>query len=230
MTDSLNQSVNDKAVCRTVPATLGMLNMVAKYFHSAVNCTDPPAKPGAGTWQWNGHLSYQTSILYTCGPIGNFLSPDGVLYEQMVSTCAWNKTWAPETLDTCVATACQEIPFPPKEIGLEYAPDAKNNITLASQFSQYNPSLPLVMAFPGQEFCGDNRERMMVVGKIPADSEERPEIVFRGNGTDEAFHLRINVDSEYVERWANVQNATVGRAGEAGDGTSVDRDEPFVLM
>ena len=70
----------------------------------------------------------------------------------------------------------------------------------------------------------------MVVGKIPADSEERPEIVFRGNGTDEAFHLRINVDSEYVERWANVQNATVGRAGEAEDGTSVDRDEPFVLM
>ena len=93
----------------------------------------------------------------------------------------------------------------------------------------YNPDLPLTMKFVGQEFCGDNREQMMVVGKIPADSEERPEIIFRGNGTDEAFHIRIDVDAEFVERWANQQNATTGAAGYPGDGTSVDRDEPFVI-
>ena len=39
----------------------------------AVNCTEPPEKPGAGTWEWNGELVYETEILYTCGPYGNFL-------------------------------------------------------------------------------------------------------------------------------------------------------------
>jgi hypothetical protein len=98
----------------------------------AVNCTEPPEKPGAGTWEWNGDIIYETEILYTCGPYGNFLSEDGTLYEELVAECAWNKTWVPGKLDTCAATSCQEIPFPPKDIGLEYAPDAKNNITLAS--------------------------------------------------------------------------------------------------
>ena len=32
-----------------------------------------PEKPGAGTWEWNGELIYETEILYTCGPYGNFL-------------------------------------------------------------------------------------------------------------------------------------------------------------
>ena len=93
----------------------------------------------------------------------------------------------------------------------------------------YNPDLPMTLKFVGQEFCGDNQDQMLVVGKIPADSEERPEIIFRGNGTDEAFHIRLDVDAEYVERWANSQNATTGAAGYPGDGTSVDRDEPFVI-
>ena len=39
----------------------------------AVNCSDPPEKPGAGTWQWNGSFEYQTKISYTCGPYGNFI-------------------------------------------------------------------------------------------------------------------------------------------------------------
>lgn len=75
---------------------------------------------------------YETDILYTCGPYGNFLGSDGLLHEELVATCAWNKTWVPGVLDVCVATSCQEIPFPPTSIGLEYAPDSKNNITLAS--------------------------------------------------------------------------------------------------
>ena len=113
-----------------------------------------------------------------------------------MAVCAWNKTWVPSKLDTCAATSCQEIPFPPKDIGLVYTPDEKNNITLASEFSVYNPTLPMVMKFKGVSFCDDNREQMMIVGKIPADSELRPEIIFRGNGTDEAFHFRIDVDAE----------------------------------
>ena len=45
-------------------------------FSPAVNCTEPPEKPGAGTWEWNGELVYETEILYTCGPYGNFLRLD----------------------------------------------------------------------------------------------------------------------------------------------------------
>ena len=194
----------------------------------AVNCSDPPVKPGAGTWEWSGDYAYDTAITYTCGPIGNFQTSEDTLYEELVAVCGWNKSWVPNTLDTCTATACQEIPFPPKQIGLVYVPDEKNNITLASEFSQYNPSLPLDMKFSGPDFCGDNKRRMMVVGKIPADSQEMPEIVFLGAGTDEAYHLRLDAASEFVEVWAVVQNVTIARART--DGTSVDMDEPFTLM
>ena len=98
----------------------------------AVNCTAPPTKPSAGTWEWNGDQAFGASVTYTCGPYGSFRKPSGELYEELISSCVWNKTWSPPELDICAATFCQEIPFPPKSIGLEYAPDAKNNITLAS--------------------------------------------------------------------------------------------------
>ena len=85
----------------------------------------------------------------------------------MVSTCAWNKTWAPAILDPCVATSCQVIPFPPPDIGMLHAPDEKNQITLESEFTVYNPKLAFTMKFPGPEFCGDNGDIMMVVGSVP---------------------------------------------------------------
>ena len=110
--------------------------------------------------------------------------------------CAWNKTWVPSKLDTCAATSCQEIPFPPKDIGLVYTPDEKNNITLASEFSVYNPTLPMVMKFKGVEFCEDNQQQLLIVGRMPLDGRDRPEIIFRGTSTDEAFHIRIDVDAE----------------------------------
>ena len=74
----------------------------------------------------------------------------------------------PAQLPPCAATSCQEVPFPPKEVDLEFLPDARNSLTPASEFSQYNPSLPLTMKFPGGHFCSDGG-KMMVVGKIPLD-------------------------------------------------------------
>ena len=56
-----------------------------------VNCSEPPVKPGAGTWEWTGSYEYGTKILYTCGPYGNFLSSQGDLYEELWATCEWNR-------------------------------------------------------------------------------------------------------------------------------------------
>ena len=197
---------------------------------SAVNCTDPPEKPAAGTWEWDGSFHYDSSVLYTCGPVGSFQHPgDGHLYEDLVSRCAWNRTWSPPVLDPCAATACQEIPFPPRSIGLEYIPDPNNPISLASEFSQYNPSLPLRMSFPGPTFCGDNSQKLMIVGRIPLDGEEMAEVAFLSVGIDEAFHLRIDPDQEYLERWGVVDNVTTQLSGEPYEGTTIDRDEPFVI-
>ena len=67
----------------------------------AINCTDPPQRPPSGTWEWNKSYAYNTQILYTCGPFGNFKSPSGKLSNSLVSTCAWNKTWVPPALDPC---------------------------------------------------------------------------------------------------------------------------------
>ena len=194
-----------------------------------MNCSDPPVKPPGGTWEWSGEFSYETSIIYTCGPYGRFLSSEGTIYEKFVSTCAWNKTWVPSVLDNCAATSCQVIPFPPKGIGLQYTPDEKNNISLASEFSVYNPALPLTMKFPGGQFCGDNQEQMMIVGTIPSDGKEPPEIIFAGEGLYEAFHVRVDADNEVVTRWGVALNVTQGEQGQPGEGTTIDRDEPFVL-
>ena len=85
------------------------------------------------------------------------------------------------------------------------------------------------MKFPGVNFCGDNTERLLLVGNIPADSKEPLEVVFQGAGTDEAFHILIDPDKEFVQRWGASMNETKGLAGTPGDGTTIDKDEPFVL-
>lgn len=153
------------------------------------------------------------------------------MYEELVSTCTWNKTWSPPVLDPCTATACQEIPFPPKSVGLEYLHDLANPLTLASEFAQYNPALPLEMKFPGSQFCGDNKEKLLIVGNIPSSATEVAEVVFRGppDTGQEAFHLAIDVDREFIQRWGVTGNLTTAMTGSPGDGTTVDRDEPFVL-
>ena len=90
-------------------------------------------------------------------------------YDLTVSTCAWNRSWTPSSLDPCVATSCQVIPFPPPEIGMEYFPDENNKITLASQFNIYNPRLSMEMQFPGTEFCSDNGDILLIIGTIPEE-------------------------------------------------------------
>ena len=63
----------------------------------AVNCSEPPSRPAAGTWEWDGGLEYETQISFTCGPYGSF--PDT---EVVVATCGWDKTWTPAQLPPCV--------------------------------------------------------------------------------------------------------------------------------
>ena len=69
--------------------------------HLAVNCSDPPQRPAAGTWEWNQEYVYETEIIYTCGPYGSFIDSDGQFYENQISRCEWNKTWTPEVLAEC---------------------------------------------------------------------------------------------------------------------------------
>jgi hypothetical protein len=32
-----------------------------------------------------------------------------------------------------------------------------------------------------------------------------PEVIFQGNGTDEAFHVLVNPHQKYVQRWGSLQ-------------------------
>ena len=136
-----------------------------------MNCSaPPPERPASGTWEWSSldSLEFGTEVTYTCGPYGNFQGGEtGGKYDMVVSTCGWNRSWTPSTLDPCVAASCQVIPFPPPDIGMQHAPDEKNQITLESEFTFYNPRLPFTMNFPGPQFCGDNGDIMMIVGIIP---------------------------------------------------------------
>lgn len=78
----------------------------------SVNCTEPPERPGTGTWEWSGDYQYLTQIEYTCGPYGQFMGADGQLYSQSIAECQWNKTWAPHTLDPCQGELnIETVPF-----------------------------------------------------------------------------------------------------------------------
>ena len=115
-----------------------------------------------------------------------------VLYRYFkVLHCSWDRTWSPPALDPCAATACQQIPFPPKETGLVHLEDPDNPITLASEFTLYDVSLPLKMKFPG-DFCGDEGRIMLVVGSIPSGGKNPLEIIFQGEGPKEAFHVLVD--------------------------------------
>ena len=112
---------------------------------------------------------------------------------------------------------------------MELVVDENNFISLESEYSVYNPNLPMKLKFPGPEFCGDNDDQLLVVGTIPVESEELPEIIFAADGINEAFHLQIDTDGEVVRRWGVALNQTTPEQGILGEGTTIDKDEPFIL-
>ena len=86
---------------------------------------------------------------------------------------------------------------------------------------------------------------MLVVGRFPLESKHPLEIVFRGAGKREAFHVLVDpgdqmtqsvVDNltifpvqELIQRWAVLEDSSVELVGDPGDGTTIDLDEPFLL-
>ena len=174
-------------------------------------------------------MEYGTTVHYTCGPHGQFLLDTGSLVDSMVSTCMWNKTWSPSTLSPCIASNCPIIPFPPKKTGLIFDPGQDSGFSLTSEFAAYNPDLPVVIPFP-ETACSREGFGVMVVGKIHSEEvDSSADFVFKTSDDDEAFHVAIAIGYNTVYRYA-VKNGTVSKAfGAAGDGTTVDLDEPFVL-
>ena len=125
---------------------------------------------------------------------------------------------------------CQNIPFAPSETGLVYQNDPLNPMTLVSDFSLYVPPVPLEMKFFGSEFCGDNKMRLMMVASVPAGSKANPEIVMAGEGDNEALHVELDIDLDYVKVWGVNNGTKVQEAGEPGDGTTIDVGEPFIML
>ena len=68
----------------------------------------------------------------------------------------------------------------------------------------------------------------MIVGTVPADSQDYPEIIITGPNATEALHVKIGVAEDVLWRWA-VVGAAVGYVGTEGDGTTIDYDEPFII-
>lgn len=147
----------------------------------------------------------------------------------MTSTCVWNKTWSPPALRPCIASSCPIIPFPPKFTGLTFVPSPENDFSLVSEFSQYNPKLPVTIPFP-EDACGREGFGVMVVGKINSDKEESSaDFVFKTTNDDEAYHVAIALGYNTIFRYS-VKNGTVAKVfGTAGDGTTIDLDEPFIM-
>ena len=54
-------------------------------------------------------------------------------------------------------------------------------------------------------------------------------VIFAADGIDEALHVEFDVKAEVVRRWSVYENVTGEIFGAAGDGTSIDLEEPFVI-
>ena len=197
---------------------------------ASINCTSsPPVRDPSGSWEWNGHLEYNTEVLYTCGPYGKFLSENGTLEDAIVSTCMWNKTWMPSELLPCVANSCPIIPFPPKFSGLIFEPNEESSFSVVSEFSKYSPTVPSYLPVPAG-FCTAEGTIAMGVGTILSDkTTSTADFIFKTDEDDEAFHVEIALGYKTVYRYA-VQNGTYSKIdGKPNDDTTIDLEEPFTI-
>ena len=195
-----------------------------------MNCSSaPPARDPSGSWEWNRLLEYNTQVLYTCGPYGKFQMESGELEDNIISTCMWNKTWTPSTLEPCVANSCPIIPFPPKFTGLVFEPNEDGGFSVVSEYSKYSPKLPAVLPIP-TDFCTKEGTIAMAVGKILSDKQKSSaDFVFKTNDDDEAFHVQVALGNNTVYRYA-LKNGTYSEIfGKNNDDTTIDLEEPFIL-
>lgn len=195
-----------------------------------VNCSEPPERPSSGTWQWDRSYEYNTTIIYTCGPYGQFQLPSGKLIKEVVSSCAWNKSWTPNTLPPCVAKSCPIIPFPPSYTGMVFVPDPKSQFNPVSEFRKYGQKMPSSLPFPGHEFCAGGNTVLSAIGKVTTERRGyTADIAILTKSGDEALHVKIALGDRTVYRYFTVGGKVMGLQGQSGDGTSIDLNEPFVI-
>lgn len=193
-----------------------------------VTCTMPPDRPASGTWEWNGEFAYLTKVTYTCGPYGQFQTERGSILEVIVSTCMWNKSFVPDILPSCVATACPLIPNPPKFTRLEFFSELNNNFSLSSDNSFYSPVLPFELKFP-ENLCSSGYS-LTIVGKLTSNSPgETADITFTTKNGDEALHVKIDLHENVVYRYYVREGVINKMEGAPGDGTTFDLNEIFML-
>jgi hypothetical protein len=92
----------------------------------------------------------------------------------------------------------------------------------------FNPRTPALLPLPEGGVCGQGL-KLLVVGNIPAGGSALPELAVKAGLVDEALHVTVGLEEEVVRRWSVVNGTSVGLQGEAGDGTTVDVEEPFVI-
>ena len=70
----------------------------------------------------------------------------------------------------------------------------------------------------------------MVVGRILSDKQKSSaNLVFKTKDDDEAFHVEIALGEKTVYRYA-IKDETYSKIfGKAGDGTTIDLEEPFII-
>ena len=58
-----------------------------------------------------------------------------------------------------------------------FSPDPASNVSLMSQYTQWNPRVPFSLHVP-PDFCQTNEQKLMVLGKVKAGYARQPVIQF----------------------------------------------------
>ena len=104
----------------------------------------------------------------------------------------------------------------------------KKTISLFIGTSLYNPKIPATLKFPGPTFCSKNT-KLMVIGSIPKFVTSVPSILIADNEGNSGIHINIDLKKKMVARYSILNGTMSEIGGAAGDGTSIDFEEPFVL-
>ena len=143
-----------------------------------------------GSRHWSGEPLYNTTVTYTCGPYGHFVTPDDQEQDEVAVLCTWQKSWQPTSLLPCVANSCPLLPSPPPGSGLQLAEDPEASPSLTSPHHLYSPTSPVTLDLRGADICTGTAS-LLLVGMVPQERGAPLEVVLNA-GRRKVLHITLD--------------------------------------
>lgn len=125
------------------------------------------------------------------------------------------------------------LPFSMKCSGADFCQDNGEILMIVGEISKKQSKKPLEIVFKraGTEVnnhSGSGKEPNFFLSYQSSFSDNSLSSFFKYFYQDESFHVLIDLKLDMIQRWGTYDGLREG-AGEPGEGTTIDTDEPFML-